>query len=97
MIPSHVFDLQDKKEKKSKKDKKKSKDDSESGEKDYLKEAMFGKKEDDDLVDSDDDEDSASAASEAGVDDEGAMSKYTGRTGTPTETISLFSYSILRF
>jgi hypothetical protein len=70
---------QDKKDKKSKKEgKKKSKDDSEGGEKDYLKEAMFGKKDNNDLgLDSDDDDD-ASVASEAGVDDSGAMSKYRG-------------------
>ena len=65
---------QEKKEKKSKKDKKKSKDDSEGGDKDYLKEAMFGKKENDLGIDSDD-EDETSVASEAGVDDSGAMSK----------------------
>lgn len=40
------------------------------GDKDYLKEAMFGKKEDDDFAGGDDDE--ASLASEAGVDDTGA-------------------------
>ena len=62
--------------KKDKKDKKKDKKEKENGEddsKDYLKEAMFGKKEETTVVS--DDEDSASAASEAGVDDEGAMSK----------------------
>ena len=40
------------------------------GDKDYLKEAMFGKKGDDDFANGDDDE--ASLASEAGVDDSGA-------------------------
>mmetsp|Transcript_22702 Transcript_22702/g.53630 ORF Transcript_22702/g.53630 Transcript_22702/m.53630 type:complete len:408 (-) Transcript_22702:246-1469(-) len=65
----------DKKEKKSKKDKKNKKDkespeDAGDEEKNYLKEAMFGKKENGDFgVDSEDDE----VASEAGVDDEGAM------------------------
>ena len=39
-------------------------------EKDYIKEAMFGKKEEDELAAGDDDE--ASLASEAGVDDSGA-------------------------
>lgn len=67
---------QEKKEKKAKKDKKKSKDDDEEGDKDYLTEAMFGKNEDNDVgIVSDDDEDT-SVASEAGVDDSGAMSKY---------------------
>jgi len=74
---SHDYvSFQDKKAKKDKKkDKdKKSKDDSEGGDdKDYLKEAVFGKKEEDIGVVSDDDDDST--ASEAGVDDEGAMSK----------------------
>lgn len=64
-----------KKDKKAKKDKKKDKkensDEDEDGGKDYLKEAVFGKKEDDIGIVSDDDEDSV--ASEAGVDDEGAM------------------------
>ncbi|KAL3899135.1 MAG: hypothetical protein SGARI_006521, partial [Bacillariaceae sp.] len=46
---------------------------SENGEKDYIKEAMFGKKEEDDGFGSD--ADAASVASEAGVDDEGAMGK----------------------
>eukprot|EP00537_Pseudo-nitzschia_pungens_P000567 CAMPEP_0172368588 /NCGR_PEP_ID=MMETSP1060-20121228/28094_1 /TAXON_ID=37318 /ORGANISM="Pseudo-nitzschia pungens, Strain cf. cingulata" /LENGTH=407 /DNA_ID=CAMNT_0013093229 /DNA_START=292 /DNA_END=1515 /DNA_ORIENTATION=- len=65
----------DKKEKKSKKDKKGKKDkespeDAGDEEKNYLKEAIFGKKENGDFgVDSEDDE----VASEAGVDDEGAM------------------------
>jgi hypothetical protein len=40
---------------------------------------MFGKKEEDNGIVSDDDEDSA--ASEAGVDDEGAMSKYRNTLG----------------
>lgn len=66
----------DKKEKKAKKDKKKDKkdkeDESENGEKSYLKEAIFGKKDDDIGVVSDDDDDDSSAT-EVGVDDEGAM------------------------
>ena len=65
-----------KKEKKSKKDKKeKSGDD--DGDKDYLKEAMFGKKEEEDISSGGD---SDSVASEAGVDDEGARSKYANCT-----------------
>lgn len=65
----------DKKEKKSKKDKKEKKskksssDDAGDEEKAYLKEAMFGKKEKD-VFDQDSDDE---VASEAGVDDEGAM------------------------
>ena len=69
-----------KKEKKSKKDKSDKKEASISNnedagdeEKDYLKEAMFGKKENDVL---DDNSDSDEVASEAGVDDEGAMGKF---------------------
>mmetsp|Transcript_25814 Transcript_25814/g.42341 ORF Transcript_25814/g.42341 Transcript_25814/m.42341 type:complete len:401 (-) Transcript_25814:165-1367(-) len=69
----------DKKKKKDKKDKKKDKKKSkkdaaaeENGDdKDYLKEAMFGKKEDDLGIVSDDD--GKDDESEAGVDDEGAM------------------------
>ena len=71
----------DKKDKKNKKDKKKEKKDSEENgdddddDKDYLKEAIFGKKEDDlGIVSDDDDKDSVD--SEAGVDDEGAMGKF---------------------
>lgn len=65
-----------KKDKKSKKDKKKDKDkksktDDEEGDKDYLKEAMFGKK--DNELDVESDEDTESVEAEAGVDDEGAM------------------------
>jgi translation initiation factor 5 len=62
------------KKKDSKKDKKKDKkkDDDEDDDKGYLKEAMFGKKENDDFSD---DDDSTSAVSEAGVDDAGALSK----------------------
>jgi translation initiation factor 5 len=61
-----------KKDKKdSKKDKKKDPKD-EDDDKAYLKEAMFGKKDDDDFSG---DDDSTSAVSEAGVDDEGALSK----------------------
>lgn len=66
----------EKKKKKDKKDKKKDKKDKkkEKGEKkDYLEEAMFGKKEDT-LGDEADGQESVD--SEAGVDDEGAMSKY---------------------
>lgn len=64
-----------KKDKKAKKDKKKDKKEKDGGDDspDYIKEAMFGKKEDDAAVISDGDSDSV--ASEAGVDDEGAMSK----------------------
>lgn len=65
------WSLQDKKSKKDKK--KKSKEDDAEDDKDYLKEAMFGKKEDTLGVDSDGD--GTSVASETGVDDEGAMSK----------------------
>jgi translation initiation factor 5 len=63
------------KKKDSKKDKKKDKkkdpkdDDDDKG---YLKEAMFGKKDEDEFSDEDD---STSVVSEAGVDDEGALSK----------------------
>jgi translation initiation factor 5 len=64
-------DKKDKDKKKDKKDKSKGDEDDDKG---YLKEAMFGKKEDEFGVVSDDD--STSVASEAGVDDEGAMSKY---------------------
>ena len=69
-------DKKDKK-KKDKKDKKKKdkkeKDASEkNGDDDYIKEALMGgKKDDDDLLGSDEDDDSV--ASEAGVDDQGAM------------------------
>lgn len=64
-----------KKDKKKDKDKKNNEDGSEEGEKDYIKDALFGKKEDDvGIVSDDDDEDSA--ATEVGVDDEGAMSEY---------------------
>lgn len=68
-----------KKEKKSKKEKKKVKNGCENGEdasdssddKAYLKEAMFGKKSDDTQLFG-----PADVASEAGVDDEGAMSEF---------------------
>mmetsp|Transcript_13740 Transcript_13740/g.21664 ORF Transcript_13740/g.21664 Transcript_13740/m.21664 type:complete len:406 (-) Transcript_13740:28-1245(-) len=57
--------------KKDKKDKKKDKKEGEDDEdKDYLKEAMFGKNEETVVVS---DDDNTSVASEAGVDDEGAM------------------------
>jgi len=61
----------DKKDKKKDKDKKSKEDGSEEGEKDYLKEAIFGKKDDIGVVS--DDEDDDSAATEVGVDDDGAM------------------------
>jgi translation initiation factor 5 len=68
-----------KKEKKSKKDKKdKSKDSDGEDDKGYLKEAIFGKKDDETGIVSDDD--STSEASEAGVDDEGAMGKWVPMT-----------------
>lgn len=44
----------------------------ENGDKNYLKEAMFGKKEDDVFGDDDDDDDDDSVSTEAGVDDSGA-------------------------
>ena len=44
------------------------------GGEDYLKDAIFGKKEDDILGEDADDQESVD--SEAGVDDEGAMSEY---------------------
>mmetsp|Transcript_5084 Transcript_5084/g.14858 ORF Transcript_5084/g.14858 Transcript_5084/m.14858 type:complete len:413 (+) Transcript_5084:47-1285(+) len=62
-----------KKEKKASKNKDKPAKDNDDSEKDYIKEAMFGKKEDDILAGGGDDDDSTSVASEAGVDDEGAM------------------------
>jgi translation initiation factor 5 len=59
--------------KKDKKDKKKDKKESEDDDdKEYLKEAAFGKNEEEIIVS---DDDNSSVASEAGVDDEGAMSK----------------------
>ena len=74
-------------DKKKKKDKKKDKDKKkkdkkdkaaeENGDKDYLKEAMFGKKEEEEISS---DGDSNSVASEAGVDDEGARSKCVCRS-----------------
>lgn len=66
-------DSDDDKKKKKKKDKKKDKKskDKEDGDKDYIKEALEGGKKDDDGLGSDDD--AASLASEAGVDDEGAL------------------------
>lgn len=66
----------DKKEKKSKKDKKdKNNDEEDDGDKDYLKKAMFGDKEESDGLS--DAEDDTSLASEAGVDDEGARGTST--------------------
>ncbi len=62
----------EKEKKKKDKDKKKKKEKAEGGE-DYLKDAIFGKKEDEFLCDAEDQE---SLDSEAGVDDEGALSKY---------------------
>ena len=60
----------DKDKKKDKdKDKKKDKKEDENGDKDYLKDAIFGKKEDDGFGSDDD----LSVASEAGVDDAGAL------------------------
>lgn len=68
-------DKDKKKDKKDKKKDKKSKDkDGDDDDKAYLKEAMFGKKNGDIGIVSDDD--NTSVASEVGVDDEGAMSKY---------------------
>jgi translation initiation factor 5 len=66
---------EDKDKKKDKKDKKKDKKEKDkkeekNGDKDYLKEAMFGKKEADGFGSDGDD---ASVASEAGVDDAGAL------------------------
>jgi translation initiation factor 5 len=46
---------------------------SESSNKDYIKDALLGKRDEDDLLLASDDEDSASVASEAGVDDHGAL------------------------
>jgi translation initiation factor 5 len=68
-------DKKAKKEKKSKKDKNQDDEDSNGDNKDYLKEAMFGKNQDDLGIVSDDDDDD-DVASEAGVDDEGAMGKF---------------------
>lgn len=63
----------DKDSKDKKKDKKKDKaSGTENGDKDYIKEALLGKKADNDL---ESDDDATSVASEAGVDDEGARSK----------------------
>lgn len=59
----------DKKEKKSKKDKKEKAGD-ENGDKDYIKDALFGKKEEDGFGSDDDD---AESAASGGVDDEGAL------------------------
>jgi len=56
--------------KKDKKDKKKAKKEGTEDGKDYIKEALFGKKKDDSL---DDDDDVASLDSEGAVDDEGAF------------------------
>ena len=67
-------DKKDKKKKDKKKDKKDDIDlDDEDDDKAYLKEAMFGKKEDSTEIP---DDDAESVASEAGVDDEGAMRKF---------------------
>jgi translation initiation factor 5 len=65
-------DKKSKKEKKSKKDRNHDDENANGKNKDYLEEAMFGKKEEDLGIVSDDDD----VASEAGVDDEGAMSKF---------------------
>ena len=62
-----------KKDKKDKKKDKKYKKKDTDEDKSYLKEAMFGKKEDDEIGVVSDEE---SVASEAGVDDEGAMGKF---------------------
>ena len=62
-----------KKDKKDKKKDKKEKKKDTDEDKSYLKEAMFGKKEDDEIGVVSDEE---SVASEAGVDDEGAMGKF---------------------
>jgi hypothetical protein len=93
----------DKKKKKDKKDKKKDKKDKKKDKKDseengdddkgYLKEAVFGKKEDDLGIVSDDDDDKESVASEAGVDDEGAMGKWLfGFVAIKSATSVLITY-----
>lgn len=64
-----------KKDKDKKKDKKGKKGAEDGGDKDYIKEALQGGKKDDDGLGSDDD--AASLASEAGVDDEGALRTFT--------------------
>lgn len=61
-----------KKEKKSKKDKKEKRDD-ENGGKDYIKEALVGKKDNGGIPESDDDSNEDSEDTEAGVDDAGAL------------------------
>ena len=71
-------DSDDDKKKKKKKDKDKKdkkKKDKGDGDKDYIKEALAGGKKEDDGLGSDDD--AASLASEAGVDDEGALRKLS--------------------
>jgi translation initiation factor 5 len=73
----------DKKSKKDKKDKKSKKKDKsvEDGDddKDYLKKAMFGDKDESDGLGSDDDDEDTSVPSEAGVDDEGARGMFDGK------------------
>ncbi len=69
--------------KKNKKDKKKDKKDKEGGG-DYIKDALFGKKQDDGLDAAADDQ--GSVDSEAGVDDEGAMSKSPGTVSSFVRT-----------
>ena len=64
----------DKDKKKSKKKDKKDKSAENGDDKGYIKDALMGGKKDDDGLDASDDE--ASLASEAGVDDEGALRKY---------------------
>merc|ERR1712127_996497 len=66
-------DKKDKEKKKDKKEKEKKKDKEPEDDNDYIKDAMFGKKEDD-IIDGVDD---LSIEDTAGVDDEGAMSKFT--------------------
>jgi len=66
-------DKKDKEKKKDKKEKEKKKDKEPEDDNDYIKDAMFGKKEDD-IIDGVDD---LSIEDTAGVDDEVAMSKFT--------------------